>query len=118
MHPFAAELDYVEAFNARVPYPGANQRAADFAHARDLPGVAASDAHTLMEVGIAYNILRGPIENASDLRAALVEAQLVTGRASFLVRGLMPFNKLVQRARGNVRVRPGGNVGSTRSAGP
>ena len=102
---FAGELDYVEAFNARVPYAAANQRAADFAHERGLPGVASSDAHTLMEVGIAYTVLAGPIDGPEDLRAALSDVSLVTGRASFLIRGLMPFNKVVNRLRGNVRVR-------------
>ena len=102
---FVDELDYIEAFNARVPYPAANQRAAEFAHEHGLPGVASSDAHTVMEVGIAYTILSGPIEGPADLRAALADVSLVTGRASFLIRGLMPFNKLVNRARGNVRVR-------------
>ncbi len=102
---FASELDYVEAFNARVPYPAANQHAFDFAAARALPGVASSDAHTLMEVGIAYTVLAGPIRNAAELRAALRETRLVTGRASLFVRGLTPVNRLVQRFRGNVRIR-------------
>jgi predicted metal-dependent phosphoesterase TrpH len=102
----ADRLDYVEAFNARVPYHAANERAADFAHRHGLPGVAASDAHSLIEVGVAYTALPGPIETADDLRAALTAVELVTGRASFLVRGLMPVVKVVQRLRGNHRIRP------------
>ena len=60
-----------------------------------------------MEVGVAYTILEGPIDNADQLRAALPGAQLVTGKGSRLVRLAMPMNKLVQRMRGNRRVASG-----------
>lgn len=110
MAAFADDLDYVEVFNARVAYGAANDRAADFAAARGLPGVAVSDAHTLLEVGIAYTILPGPLDGPDDLRAALAGvtgASLMPGRASFLMRGMTPLAKLVQRLRGNRRVAPG-----------
>ena len=101
-------VDYIETFNARVPFGAANEQAALFAHEHGLPGVAGSDAHTLLEVGIAYSILPGPIESAADLRAALATLvgrgdRLVRQRASILVRGFMPVAKAVQRARGNRR---------------
>ncbi|HEV8516174.1 MAG TPA: PHP domain-containing protein [Candidatus Limnocylindrales bacterium] len=97
-------IDYLEIFNARVPYPAANERAATLAAAHAVPGVAASDAHTLLEVGVAYTILPGPVDDAAALRAALPSARFVTGRGSFVVRAAMPFVKLVQYARGNRRV--------------
>lgn len=99
-------VDYVEAFNARVPYGSANERAALFAREHNLPGVAASDAHTLMEVGLAYTVLPPPISSPAELRAALGTVRgdaLVTQRSSLLIRAFMPFAKLVQRARGNGR---------------
>ncbi len=103
-------VDYVEAFNARVPFGAANELAAQFARDHGLPGVAVSDAHTLMEVGVAYTVLPGPIESAEELRLALATVDgwsLVTQRASFLVRAFMPVAKAVQRMRGNGRrVRP------------
>jgi predicted metal-dependent phosphoesterase TrpH len=102
----AERLDYVEAYNARVAYPPANVRAAEFAHRFKLPGVAASDAHSLLEVGVAYTSLPGPIATADDMRAALTTIELVTGRASLVARALMPAVKVVQRLRGNRRVRP------------
>lgn len=102
----AERVDYVEAYNARVPYPPANERAAAFAKRFKLPGVAASDAHSLLEVGVAYTSLPGPITSADDLRAALTTVELVTGRASFLARAIMPAVKLIQRLRGNDRIRP------------
>jgi predicted metal-dependent phosphoesterase TrpH len=97
-------LDYVETWNARLFAGDGNQQAAAFASAHALPGVAVSDAHTVMEVGVAYTILDGPIDSAEELRAALPGARFVTGRGSRLVRLGMPFNKLVQRMRGNRRV--------------
>ena len=68
--------------------------------------MAVSDAHTILEVGVAYTILAGPIDRAEELRAALPTAQLVTARGSRLVRVAMPFTKLIQRLRGNRRVAP------------
>jgi predicted metal-dependent phosphoesterase TrpH len=102
----AAAIDYVETWNARVPSAATNERARDFAVAHGLPGVASSDAHSLLEVGVASTRMVGPIASSADLRAALATATLTTGRASYLVRGLTPVNKLVNRLRGNVRVRP------------
>jgi predicted metal-dependent phosphoesterase TrpH len=106
----AAAVDYVETWNARVPSAATNERARDFAVAHGLPGVASSDAHTLIEVGVAWTRLAGPITGPAELRAALPAATLTTGRASYLVRGLTPVNKVVNRLRGNVRVRPDSTV--------
>jgi predicted metal-dependent phosphoesterase TrpH len=100
-------VDYVEAYNARVAFGDANERAARFALAHGLPGVASSDAHTIIEVGIAYTVLPGPIGSAEELRRALrsIDAEaLVTQHASRLVRGFMPVAKAVQRLRGNRRL--------------
>ncbi|MET1232365.1 MAG: PHP domain-containing protein [Candidatus Limnocylindrales bacterium] len=102
----AAAIDYVETWNARVPSAATNERARDFAVAHGLPGVASSDAHSLLEVGVASTRMVGPISGPADLQAALATATLTTGRASYLVRGLTPVNKVVNRLRGNVRVRP------------
>ena len=99
-------LDFVEIWNARLFAGGGNQQAADFAAQNNLPGVAVSDAHTVLEVGVAYTVLEGPIEGAEDLRSALRTAQLVTARGSRLVRVAMPFTKVIQRLRGNRRVSP------------
>jgi predicted metal-dependent phosphoesterase TrpH len=96
-------VDYVEAFNARVPFGRANERAAAWAVAHGRPGVAVSDAHTLFEVGVSYVIVPGPVTDAGSLRSALREAQLVTSHASYVLRAWTPVARLVQRLRG----RPG-----------
>ena len=102
----AEQLDFVEAYNARVPFAEANERAAAFARRHGLPGVASTDAHSLLEVAVACTIVPGLIETPDQLRNALPGATLLTGHASYLVRGLTPLAKLVNRARGNRRVRP------------
>jgi predicted metal-dependent phosphoesterase TrpH len=96
---FAPLMDYVETFNARVPMPGANDRAAEWAARHGLPGVAVSDAHTLLEVGVAYLILDGPPADAQALRAALPGGTIVASRASLAVRLFTPVAKIIQRLR-------------------
>ena len=96
-------VDWIETHNARLVGRG-NERAAELASEYGLPGVAASDAHTILEVGIAYTILSGDPSTADGLRAALGGARLVPGRASVVVRLVTPVAKIIQRARGNRRV--------------
>ena len=100
----AAAIDFVEVHNARA-VGRANERAALFAKEHGLPGVASSDAHSLMEVGVAYSVLPRDFSSAAELRALLAEADLVMGRGSYFVRAWTPIAKLVQRLRGNGRVR-------------
>jgi hypothetical protein len=103
----ASTLDWIEVWNARLMLGDGNARAAELAGRVGIPGVAVSDAHTTLEVGIAATILSGDPGSADGLRAALAgRVELVTGRASAFVRLLGPAAKVVQRARGRGRVRP------------
>jgi predicted metal-dependent phosphoesterase TrpH len=103
MAEVAPLVDWVEAHNARVMVGNGNERAAAFAREHDLPGVAVSDAHSVMEIGVAYVALDGDPSTPAGLLAALPAAELVTGRATLFVRAVTPVAKLVQRARGNGR---------------
>ena len=98
-------VDWVEAFNARVVFRDGNERAAELARSAGIPGVAASDAHSTLEVGVAATRLEGAPSTPEGLRAALATARLVPGRATYYARAITPLAKLVQRARGNGRVR-------------
>ena len=103
----ARDVDWIEAWNARLLLGDGNGRAAEFAARLGVPGVAVSDAHTTMEVGVASTILRGDASTADGLRAALAgPLELITGRGSAYARLLGPAAKLVQRARGRGRIRP------------
>ena len=104
LEAIGALVDWVEAHNARVVGGSGNERAAAFARELGLPGVAVSDAHSVLEVGVAYTVVEGDPGTPEGLLAALASVELVPGRASYIVRALTPISKLVNRARGNTRV--------------
>jgi predicted metal-dependent phosphoesterase TrpH len=93
-------VDWVEVHNARLVGRG-NEEAAGFAATNRLPGVAVSDAHSLIEVGVAYTALDGDPSTPDGLLEALRSVEIVPGRASFVARLVTPVAKVVQRARGN-----------------
>ena len=102
----ARRVDWLEAWNARLLFGDGNARAAALAERLGVPGVAVSDAHTTLEVGVASTVLEGDPSTPDGLRAALAGPRdLVTGRASAYIRLLGPAAKLVQRARGRGRAR-------------
>lgn len=110
-------VDWVEAYNARVLGGAGNEAAAQFARDHDLPGVAVSDAHSTLEVGVAYTALEGDPSTAAGLLAALPSARLVTGRASYFTRLMTPMAKAVQRVRGQGRVSGGPRAGGSGGRG-
>jgi predicted metal-dependent phosphoesterase TrpH len=105
MDPLGGLVDWVETHNARVVGRG-NEQAAAYARERGLPGVAVSDAHSILEIGVAYTALDGDPSSPAGLLEALARVELVPGRASLVVRAWTPVAKVVQRARGNRRVGP------------
>lgn len=102
----ASLVDYVETHNARVMMGEGNEKAAVFAADHGLPGVSVSDAHTILEVGVASTILDLDPSTPAGLLAALPGAHLATGRATYFVRLVTPVAKVLQRARGVRRVAP------------
>ena len=109
----AGQVDWVESYNARVVGGAANDRAATFAREQGLPGVGASDSHTVMEVGVSYNVALGDPSTPAGLLAALAGVDIHPYRASYYVRAWTPLAKLIQSARGNGRRRAhasGGDV--------
>lgn len=105
MATIAPLVDWVEVHNARVVGRG-NETAAAFAAEHGKPGVAVSDAHSVVEVGVSYTMLGGDPSTPDGLLAALrAGIEIVPGRASYLVRLLTPAAKLIQRVRGNTRIR-------------
>jgi hypothetical protein len=106
LEAIGALVDWVEAYNARVVGGNGNERAAAFARELRLPGVAVSDAHSVLEVGVASTIVDGDPSTPAGLLAALAALEIVPGRASYLVRTVTPIAKLINRARGNRRVPP------------
>jgi predicted metal-dependent phosphoesterase TrpH len=109
LETLAGSVDWIEAWNARLILGRGNERAAALAKAVGVAGVAVSDAHTAMEVGLATTAMTGDPATAAGLRAALAgELRLATGRASAYVRLVTPLATVVNRLRGHGRVRPAG----------
>jgi predicted metal-dependent phosphoesterase TrpH len=104
MDDLAPLVDWVESHNARILVGNGNHLAAKFALEHGLPGVAVSDAHSVLEVGVAYVAVNGDPSTPEGMRAALASAELVSGRATVFVRAVTPIAKLVQRLRGNGRM--------------
>ena len=71
LEDLAERVDWVETWNARLVGRGGNERAATFARTRGLPGIAVSDAHSILEVGVAYSIVYGDPSTPAGLRDAL-----------------------------------------------
>ena len=110
MASLAPHVDWVESHNARVVGHG-NEDAQQFAIDQGLPGIAVSDAHSIMEIGVAYIALDGDPSTPEGLLAALAGLEVIPGRATYFARLWTPFAKGVNRVRGNGRVRPGSTDG-------
>ena len=63
-------VDALEVFNARCLSQSVNRRVREFAEARELPMLAGSDAHSLVELGLAAVNLPA-FDSAESLRVAL-----------------------------------------------
>jgi predicted metal-dependent phosphoesterase TrpH len=107
MAHIVGSVDWIETHNARVIGKG-NEQALEFAMERGLPGVAVSDAHSIMEVGVAYSAVEGDPSTPAGLLAALADLEVVPGRATMFVRLWTPIAKAVNLVRGNGRIAPGG----------
>ena len=78
------KIDMVEIFNCRVTLQRHNLEAAEFAKRYGIPGIAASDSHSGMEVAMAFNAM--PIfDTADELRASLLDNDWHASRSSVLI---------------------------------
>jgi predicted metal-dependent phosphoesterase TrpH len=112
LEDIADKVDWIEVYNARVFGGSANEQAAIFAREHKLPGVCASDSHTVLEVGVSYNVFLGDPSTPAGFLAAIASVDIRPGHASSHVRAWTPLAKLLQSTRGNGRrrakPRPGG----------
>ncbi len=110
-------VDWVEAFNARVVGGKGNEKAAELARTAGIPGVAVSDAHSTLEVGIAATRMEGDPSTPAGLLAALASGA-DRSRPRFVLR---PGDHTVRQARpARPRERPGPvrRPGRSRRRGP
>lgn len=90
----AAKVDIIEIFNARCLKNEYNTRAAAFAKSHNLPGVAGSDSHFLVEFGATYTELPDfELDNPKSLLKTLKtkNTKIVAHPAFPFVRGTTTF---------------------------
>ena len=102
MDGLAELVDWVETWNARLVGRGGNERAATFARTHGLPGVAVSDAHSILEVGLAHSLLQGDPSTPAGLRAALPSVTHSFAGGPDVARAGSPIARIIERARGAI----------------
>ena len=78
------KIDMLEVFNCRVTFQRHNEEAAEFAKRHGIPGIAASDSHSGIEVAMAFNAMPA-FDSADGLRASLQDNEWHASRSSFLI---------------------------------
>ena len=80
----SGRIDAIEVFNSRVAVWRHNQRAAAYAAAHGIPGIACSDTHSSFEIAMSVNALP-PFTSAQELKAALPENEWRGSRSTVLI---------------------------------
>ena len=80
MDELAADIDIIEVFNARSPFPQSSRKARAFADKHGLAGCAGSDAHSPIEIGRAY--IDMPEFEGKDGYLQSLRAGTITGKRS------------------------------------
>jgi predicted metal-dependent phosphoesterase TrpH len=80
----AAEIDLMEVFNSRSPFPANSDKARAFAERHGIPGSAGSDAHTINEIGNAF-IEMPEFNNKDEFLKALAQGKIQGKRAGMFV---------------------------------
>jgi len=80
----AKEIDLMEVFNSRSPFPANSNKARAFAAKHGLPGSAGSDAHTINEIGNAF-IEIPDFNNKDEFLKALTQGKINGRRSGALV---------------------------------
>jgi len=98
----AGKIDLLEVFNSRVTFHRHNQEAAEFAVRYEIPGIAASDSHSGLEIAMSFNAMPA-FETADELRTALALNEWHGSRSTILIHLTTRYavwNNIVRRWRG------------------
>ncbi len=99
LEDLAGRIDWLETWNARIIAGTGNQQAAAFAEKHGLPGVAVSDAHSILEVSVAYSTMAGDPATSAGFREALPSVAHSFGEAPAAANRSTPIGRLIGRAR-------------------
>jgi len=89
-------IDAIEIFNARTFSPSINQAAKDYARGNKLLGTVGSDAHLLMEVGKATQLLPN-FSDSETLKTALFSSKTIENYSSPFIRIGSTYAKIVKK---------------------
>lgn len=93
LEELAKQIDVIEVFNARCPFPWCSTKARGFAAKHGLPGTASSDSHTLSEIGSTYTEIP-EFNGRDDFLAALSKGRFHKHRSSPMVHFNTTWTKL------------------------
>ena len=84
LEELAEQIDILEVFNSRSPFPSSSTKALVFARKHSIPGSAGSDAHTPREIGNAY-VEMPEFNGKDDFLQALAKGKIFGHRTNPLM---------------------------------
>jgi hypothetical protein len=93
-----SQVDLIEVFNSRVPFPNSSAKALRLASQYGLPGSAGSDAHTIREIGRAY-VEMPEFNGPEDFLACLTRGKISGRKSSPSVHFISAWWKIRKRVR-------------------
>jgi predicted metal-dependent phosphoesterase TrpH len=97
-------VDALEVFNARCLAGTINRQGREFAEARSIPMIAGSDAHSLVELGLATLSLpefNSPDELREALKTAVITGHLLSPMDHFKASAMIGLGRLNPRKKGD-----------------
>jgi predicted metal-dependent phosphoesterase TrpH len=98
LEEIVADVDLMEVFNARSPFPANSNKARDFAAKHGIPAIAGSDAHTIPEIGNAY-IEMPDFETQAEFIEAVKQGTIHGKRSGIFVHFYSTWARTKQRLR-------------------
>jgi predicted metal-dependent phosphoesterase TrpH len=96
LEELAEQIDIIEVFNSRSPFPLDSTKALMFAQKHSIPGSAGSDAHTPHEIGNAY-VEMPEFNGKDDFLQALAKGNILGRRTIPLVHFASAWARLRKR---------------------
>ena len=93
-----SQVDLIEVFNSRIPFPNSDAKALELASKYGLPGSAGSDAHTIREIGRAY-VEMPEFNGPEDFLDCLAQGKIFGQKSSSLVHLVSVWWKMRKRVR-------------------
>ncbi len=93
LEEFVSQIDVIEVFNARNPFPRNNSKALEFAQVHGKAGSAGSDAHTIVEIGNAF-VEFPEFDTKEEFSLALKSGKITGRQTNYLTHIASSFAKL------------------------